>query len=173
MLRGSGLGRPRGPFDIRAVRAGQLASVILHGHFFVAFMPQRPDGEEFIAAGHAAESGNSQDSRDERSLTRDMLSGYALQLPIAADPAVGKKQPPKRSATGAKPGFAGFASPGENSAHGQQIVNQGAAVRTPEFGAATGWTNEFGLDLRSPAKTDPGTRRRQRKGTEFMRGTIQ
>ena len=132
-----------------------LASVILHGRFFVAFLPQRADGEEFIAAGHATERGNPQDSRNERSLTRDMPGRYALQVQIAADAAVGKEQAPKRNATGAKPGFAGCTAPGKNSAHGQQVINDGAAVRTPEFGAATGWANEFGLNLRSPERTPP------------------
>ncbi|HEX2663977.1 MAG TPA: hypothetical protein VHM93_14175 [Candidatus Acidoferrum sp.] len=135
-----------------------LASVIFDGRFFVAFLPQRADGEEFIAAGHAAKRGNSQDSRNERCLTGDMPGRYALQVQIAADPAVGKEQAPKRNATGAKPGFAGRTAPGKNSAHGKQVINDVAAVRTPESGAATGWANEFGLNLRSPEKTGPGTR---------------
>jgi len=57
----------------------------------VAFRPRRQDGEEFIAAVRAAECGNSQDSQKGRSLTRDMLGRYALQLAVAADAAVGKK----------------------------------------------------------------------------------
>jgi hypothetical protein len=57
----------------------------------VAFRPRRQDGEEFIAAVRAAECGNSQDSQKGRSLTRDMLGRYALQLGVAADAAVGKK----------------------------------------------------------------------------------
>ena len=129
--------------------------MILHGRFFVGCMPQRADGEEFIATGHAAERGNSQDSRNERCLTRNMLGRYALQLRIAADAAVGKEQAPKRNATGAKPGFAGSTAPGKNSPHAKQVINDGAAVRTPQFGAATGWANEFGLDLRSPEKAGP------------------
>lgn len=84
-----------------------------------------------------------------------MLGRYALQIRIAADAAVGKEQAPKRNATGAKPGFAAGTTPGKDSAHGQQVINDGAAVRTPEFGAATGWANEFGLDLRSPEKAGP------------------
>lgn len=147
--------------------------MILHGHLFVAFLPQRADGEEFIAAGHAAECGNSQDSRDERCLARDMPGRYALQVQIPADAAVGKEQSPERNATGAKPGFAGCTAPGENSAHGKQVINHGTAVRTPEFGAATGWTNQFGLNLRSPEKTGPRERWRSWKEAEFMGGTIQ
>jgi len=84
-----------------------------------------------------------------------MLGRDALQLRIAADAAVGKEQAPKRNAAGAKPGFAGCTTPRKNSAHGQQVINDGAAVRTPEFGAVTGWANEFGLDLRSPEKAGP------------------
>lgn len=140
----------------RAVPRWWLASVIFDRRFFVAFLPQRADGEEFIAAGRAAERGNSQDPRNERCLTRDMP--YALQVQIAADAAVGKEQPPKRNAAGAKPGFAGCTAPGKHSAHGKQVINDAAAVRTPESGAATGWANEFGLNLRSPEKTGPGTR---------------
>ncbi len=158
---------------MRAVRARLLASVIFDGRFFVAFMPARPDGEEFIAAVRAAECGNSQDSRKERCLTRDMLGRYALQLRVAADAAAGKKQAPKRKAMSAKLGFAGFAAPGKNSAHGQQVVNGGAAVQTPELGAATGWANEFDADLRSPEKAGPGTRQSSWKRAEFMPGTIQ
>ena len=142
----------------RAIPKWSLASVILRDRLFVAFLPQRADGEEFIAAGHAAERGNPQDSRKERRLTRDMPGRYALQVQIAADAAVGKEQAAKRNATGAKPGFAGCTAPGKNSAHGQQVINDGAAVRTPEFGAATGWANEFGLNLRSPENTGPGAR---------------
>jgi hypothetical protein len=81
-----------------------------------------------------------------------------LQVQIAADPAVGKEQAPKWNATGAKPGFAGSAAPGKNSAHGKQVLNDPAAVRTPESGAATGWANEFGLNLRPPEDTARGTR---------------
>ena len=142
----------------RAVPRWWLASVVFDRRLFVAFLPQRADGEEFIAAGHAAERGNSQDSRNERCLTRDVPGRYALQLQIAADAAVGKEQAPKRNATGAKPGFAGGTAPGQNSAHGKQVIDDAAAVRTPDFGAATGWANEFGLNLRSPEKTTPGTR---------------
>lgn len=137
----------------RAVPRWWLASVIFDRRFFVAFLPQRADGEEFIAAGRAAERGNSQDPRNERCLTRDMP--YALQVQIAADAAVGKEQPPKGNAAGAKPGFAGCTAPGKNSAHGKQVINDGAAVRTPESGAATGWANEFGLNLRSPERLGP------------------
>jgi hypothetical protein len=86
---------------------------------------------------------------------------------------VGKKQAAKRNATGAKPGFAGFTAPGKNSAHGQQIVNDSAAVRSPEFGAATGWANRFGLDLRSPPKNWGPNALALTEGTELMPGTIQ
>jgi hypothetical protein len=126
--------------------------VIFDGRCFVAFSPRRPDGEEFIPALRAPECGNSQDSRKERSRTWDMLGRYALQLWVAADAAVGKKQARKRKATGAKPGFAGCAAPEKNSAHGQQVLNGRGAVRAPESGAATGRANEFDADLRSPPK---------------------
>jgi hypothetical protein len=102
-----------------------------------------------------------------------MLSRYALQLPIAADPAVGRKQAPKRSATAAKPGFAGLAAPGKNSAQGQQVVNDGAAVRARRFGlrqavqTSSAWV--FGLLKR----LGPGRAGAHAKRAEFMRGTIQ
>src|SRR5438132_13901031 len=63
---------------------------------------------------------------------------------------MGKKQAPKRKATGAKPGCARFAAPGKNSADGQQVINGGMAIRTPESGAATGRASEFGADLNAP-----------------------
>jgi hypothetical protein len=81
-----------------------------------------------------------------------MLGRYALQLWVAADAAVGKKQARKGKATGAKPGFTGFTAPGKNSAYGQEEVNRRATVRTPELLAATGRANEFDADLRSPER---------------------
>jgi len=112
---------------------------------------QRPDGKEFIAARDAAICRESQDPADQRYLARNMFRRDALQFQIPAYAAVGKKQVPNRNAPGAESGFAGVATPRQNPSETKQIVHNGAAVGTPEFRAAAGWTNEFaGLDLRSP-----------------------
>jgi len=80
-----------------------------------------------------------------------MLRGDALQFQIAAYPAVGIQQIPKRSAAAAKSRFAKLAPPRQDAADAKQIVNDCPAPGAPEFRTATRWANELGrLDLRSP-----------------------
>jgi len=97
-----------------------------------------------------------------------MLRRNTLQVQIAADPAVRKHQVAERSAAGAKSCLARFAAPRQNSPDAEQMLEDAAAPRAPEFRTATGWTNYLDrLDVRSPWKAwslKPANGKRQTLG---------
>lgn len=138
--------------EFNVVPAWYLRTLTVLGcSFFLVFPPERPYGEEFVPAGHAAIRRYSEEPRDHCYTAGDMLGGNPLQFKIAADPAVGIHQIPKRSLPPAKPRFARFAAPRQDAAEAQQIVNDCPSPGATEFHTSTPWTNELRrLDLRSP-----------------------
>jgi hypothetical protein len=119
--------------------------------FHAILPPQGPDGKELIPAGDAAICRKAEDAAEDCCLANDVFWRDTLQFQIPTQAAVCKKQVPNRNAPRAESGFAGVAAPGQNPSKTEQIVHNRAAMGTPEFRAAAGWTNEFArLDLRSP-----------------------
>lgn len=88
-----------------------------------AWRPERPYREEFVPAGHATIRRYSEEPPDDGCLARDMLSGDALQFQVAANSTVGIQQIPKGSAAFAKSRLARIATPRQNAADAEEIVN--------------------------------------------------
>jgi len=80
------------------------------------------EGEEFVAAGIAAQGRETEQAAHEGEEAGDMFRSNALQFGVAAVRAVGVEREAKRDGAGVEALFAGFAAPGENAAEAEEIV---------------------------------------------------
>jgi len=150
----------RGPDRLEAAdvvtRCGErlaCQSVGRRGFSAAACSSHGAQGKKLVAAGRAAERGNPEYARKNRTRARDMLGANALQIETSADVAAGVKEVAERDAAREKARFAGRASPGQNSRQAEKIVGDGAAPGTPGIRGVTSRAYQrAGTDGRPPTQ---------------------
>jgi hypothetical protein len=111
-------------------------------------------GEEFVAAGVAAERGESQKAAEEGEDAGDVFGSDFLEFGVAAVAAVGVKGKAEGHGARVKALFAEFAAPGKNVGGAEEIVRQRAPLGAANFDGVTAWTGNgqgVGIALSGPA----------------------
>jgi hypothetical protein len=101
------------------------------------FPLQRAHGKKPMAAGFAAQRGESEDSPENRGHARHARGGNALQFQVAANPAMRVQQRAKRQQAGAKSRRARPAAPRQDPRDAEEMVLHRAPFGTPAVRAVT------------------------------------
>ena len=97
--------------------------------------------KKLMAAGDAAEGGNSQSSPKRGSEAAGQIRGDAFQFEVAADGTMGTQQVSDGSTAGAKALGTMGAAPGNIAEDAGEKVDDIAAMRAAEVSRITSWTN--------------------------------
>ena len=104
---------------------------------------RRAEGEEFVAAGIAAEGGKAAEAAEEGGPARNVLGSDTLQVGAAAKATVGVERDAKRGGARVKAGFAGFAAPGQNVRGTEKIVHHRASLGAAYFAGLANRTSKW------------------------------
>src|SRR5271169_2408182 len=122
----------------RMMRFRSLVDRVLPGHD----TPVDAQGKKSVAAGSAAIGGKTQQAEQPGHGARSVLAGNALQIHVAAHPAMHVENIANGRRPGIKSQIAAAASPGPQQRYPDQVVDQAAPPGAPRTVAMTGWTNQ-------------------------------